>query len=262
MPAVQTRRDISAVTIASVDQKQFMQSGSLVTRATTFEGRSVVDRHNRPIRSSQSVEVQVSLYDDVSTNVRAGMKDISAFTLGGNSFATFLNSITINKSYSHAAGQGDGSLWTFPVYTGEDTTGSISMMVPLTDYPGFIAALDGTAQSAVTLDLSITIDGVVISIPCMVGSVTNTLPQDGMQMIELELLGTGVATSPSGTASLFAAALNAPETAVAINAVTKATNGSTWAGNALIQSVSLSVSDGSPLIVSFTYASQGTWTIT
>lgn len=262
MPAVQTRLDISAITIASVDQKQFMQSGSLVTRATTFEGRSVVDRHNRPIRSAQSVEVQVALYSDVSTNVRAGMKDISAFTLGGNSFAGYLNSITINKSYSHSNTQGDGALWTFPVYTGEDTTGSISLMIPLADYPDFIAAVDGTAQSAVNLDLSLTVNSVTISIPCMVGSITNTIPQDGMQMIELELLGVGVATSPIGTSSLLAAALNAPETAVAINAVTKATNGGTWAGNGLVQSLSISCSDGSPLITSLTYASQGTWTIT
>lgn len=262
MPAVQTRLDISAVTIASVDQKQFMQSGSLITRATTFEGRSVVDRHNRPIRSAQSVEVQVSLYSDVSTNVRVGMKDVTSITLGGNAFTGHVTSFTINKTFNHAATQGANALWLFPVYAGEETTASISLMVPLTDYPDFVAGVDGTAQSNVKLDLSITVNSVTISMPFIVTSITNSLPQDGMQMLELELAGDGVATAPSGTSTLLSAALNAPDTAVAINAVTKATNGSTWAGNALIQSISISCSDGSPLITSLTYASQDAWTIT
>lgn len=261
MPAVQTRLDIASISIGGSDRKQFVSEGSIEFIVATMEGRSVVDRHNRPNKEAKSVTLTVTLYDDVSTNVRASRKDVSALTLGGNSFATFLESLTMNKSYQHDDARGDGTEWLFPVYVGEDSSANVQLMINTSSYPAFALAMEADGQTAVNLTPSTTINGVTISFPAMIERLANSLPQQGRQLLDISLLGTGVATSPSGTSSLLAAALNAPETALALSVETKDTNGATWAGNALIQSLAINVPVSGPVTTQFTYVSQGAWTI-
>jgi hypothetical protein len=261
MPAAQTRLDISSISIGGSDRKQFVSEGSIEFIPVTMEGRSVVDPHNRPNKEAKSVQLTVTLYDDVATNVRASKKDVSALTLGGNSFSTFLESLTVNKTYQHDDSRGNATEWLFPIYVGEDTSSSCQLMIPTAGYPGFALGMEADGQAAVDLALSTTINGVTVSFPAMMERFANSLPQQGRQLLDISLLGTGVATSPSGTSSLLAAALNAPFTAVALSVSTKSTGGSVWAGNALIQSLAINVPVTGPVTTQFTYVSQGAWTI-
>lgn len=264
MPASQIALDVSAFSIGGTDQKAYLKSGSLKFINGTADGRSVVQRHANPVKSSRAVQVQASLMDNVGSTVnRVTFKDISAFTLGGNSFAGYLKSFNFNRTCSHKSAQGDGSESSFPVYTGEDTSISVELNVPVAAVPAFMAGLDADAQAASDLAFSITINGAAVTIAAMVLDATmGGLEADGLQSISLNLGGRLTATAPTGTATLFAAAITAPETAVAISATTKASGGLTWAGNGLVSSISVSGSEGGLVLTDVTYDSVGAWTLT
>ncbi len=261
MPATQIGLDISSFSVATVDQKAFLRSGTLKFTNTTADGRSIVQRHANPVKAARGVEVTASLMENVSGVNRATLKDVTAFTLGGNSFAGYLSQFSFNRTCSHKSAQGDGTEHTFPVWTGNDTTISATINIPLGDYPDFIAALDVDGQAAADLAFSITANGGTLTIAAMVLDVTNSLEVDGLQQITLNLGGRLEASAPSGTSSLLAAAINAPETAVAISVVTKGTNGSTWAGNGLVSSITYSGTENGLLMTDVTYVSVGSWSI-
>lgn len=261
MPAPQIGLDISSLSVATVDQKAFLRTGQLKYIMTTADGRSIVQRHANPIKAARGAEITASLMENVSGVNRATLKDVSAFTLGGNSFAGYLSQFSINRTCSHKSAQGDGTEKTFPVWTGNDTAISTTLNIPLAAYPAFMKNLDADGQAAADLAFSITANGGTITIAAMVLDVVNSLEVDGLQQITLNLGGRLEASAPSGTGSILAAAINAPETAVAISAVTKATNGSTWAGDCLVSSITYAGTENGLLTTDVVYVSQGDFTI-
>lgn len=261
MPALQKAIDLSALSVATVDQKDFLQSASLKYAVTTVDGRAVTGRHSLPTKASHGIEVNAKLMEDVSSGNRATFKDVTVFTLGGNTFATYLQRFSFNRTCQLSEAQGDGSEWHFPIWVGNETTISLEMGVPLGTYPAFVKGLDAAAQAASDLAFSVTLNGTAYTIAAMVTELTQGFNVGDKQTLSLTLGGRAESSSPAGTSTLLSAALNAPETAVALSATTKASNGSTWAGDALVSSLSYSCGLNELAITDITYASQGTWSI-
>ena len=261
MPALQSSYDLSALSVATVDQKDFLQSGSIKLSHVTVDGRAVTGRHSVPTKAAIGIEINAKLMEDVSSGNRATLKDVSVFTLGGNTFATYLQRFSFARTCQHADAQGDGSEWLFPLWVGNETSISLEMGVPLGTYPAFIKGLDVAAQAASNLAFSVTLNGTAYTIAAMLIDLTQGIQVGDKQTLSLTLGGRAESSSPAGTSSLLAAALNAPETAVAITTTTKSSNGSTWAGNGLVSAVSYSCGVNELAITDVTYVSQGTWSI-
>lgn len=263
MPAAQTHLNTHRILIGGVDQKSFSNSISVQEFFDMTDGKGIADRHEAPTRTGKGLRISGSLYDNVSGGGRVSLKNVGTFTLGGNSYAGQLKSVNFNRTVQHAGNQGSGTEFRYPVYAGGEVTSiSVELSVPTAGAPAFLAGLSASGQAAVVLNFSMTINGVTHTIGSVVESYEHTWSPDSLQTVTVNLKGNGVSSSPSGTGSILAAAINAPETTVPIVVTSKSAGGLEYCCDGLIESVSFQCSESGLYTLDYSYVSVGTYTVT
>lgn len=262
MPAVALSKDLSAFSVDTVDQKAALVGGSIEWENMTFDGTVITAAHVQPTKYARKCKVTGEFIETISGVVRATLKDVSAFTLGGNSFAGYLKSCTMNRTNAVVETMGDGTESSYPVFTRADTSISVELMIAAADFPDFMAAMDVDGQAAAELDVSVTSNSVAYTISGVCTLVSLPIESGGMMKANLTIQGDANFSAPSGTTTMLEKGFNAPQTVMALSVVTKATTGLTVAGNFLPTSISYSIAEGQPTKTSITWESQGAITLT
>lgn len=262
MPAVAITKDLSSFSVDTVDQKAALVGGSIEWENMTFDGSVVTAGHVQPTKYGRKCRIVGDFIETPSGNVRATLKDVSAFTLGGNSFAGFLKSLTFSRTNQTVETMGDGTEASYPVFVRADTSITVDLMIAAADFPDFIAAMDVDGQAAAELDVSVTHNTVAYTISALVTGWTLGIENGGMQQVSLTLAGDANFSAPSGTSTMLEKAINAPASVMALSVATKSSNGLTVAGNFLPTAMTYSIAEGQPTKTSLTWESQGAVTLT
>jgi hypothetical protein len=170
------------------------------------------------------------------------------------------------------SGVADPFKW--PQIFGKDYRLDCTLVIPAagdSQSPNFARAMganlhdtDLNDQDLTRVTFTITIDGVTVTIPMQVASMTHTINQNQEQVISLSMNGvdpgTGAyPTAPTGTTSLLEKMFNAYNTVLACVLTTAAAGaGQTYSGNFIFTDFGFSFNDSEIIMIDYTLASRGT----
>lgn len=168
----------------------------------------------------QSVAIRGALTSTKSGGARVSHLDVSSLELAGLDYRAVVESGVFEGRMTLEDGSGLGDEWEFPVTVRKDYRARLEMMV---DSSGSVA-LVGKAFGALSgkdVGFSVTINGVVVTVPMKLAKFSHSLLAGSRQKWTVDLVGSAVVGSaypilPSGTGSLLAFALNTPGAALSI----------------------------------------------
>ena len=198
---------------------------------------------------------------------------ISAFSLGGQSYLSYLRGGSFRGSFTVREVPGVGDVFRWPQIFGKDYKMEVTLVIPAagdSQLPNFARSqganlhdTDLNDQDLTRLAVSITIDGVTTALTMEVDSMTHTVNQQQEQVITLSLSGndpgTGAyPTTPTGTTTLFEKMLNAHNTVLAVVLTTAAAgSGQTYSGNFIFTDFGFSFNDSEIIMIDYTLSSRG-----
>lgn len=203
---------------------------------------------------------------------------ISAFTIGGVDFLSYLKGGSFSGSFTEEDTSGPADAWTWAQIFGKDYSAEVTLMIPAagdSQTPNFARSLmdeihdaDLNDQDTTRVAFSITIDGVAITVPMIIANVKHVINEKTHQIITLSLEGndpgTGdYPTAPTGTTSLLEKAFNAYNTALAV-VLTPAAGaaGLTYAGNVIFGPFSFSFNNAEIIQIQYEFHNRGAFTAT
>jgi hypothetical protein len=259
MSARATQLDVSVLTIGAVDYLGLAQNVTLTKNVATSEGQAINRKYANPQAVKNSWSLSGSFVVTKTAPVRVTNLDLTAASILGSSYVAAVESLTMNVNATHAPGDACEDGWAYPVYTGSTIDGTATLKVPAGSVP-LMAALDapGDADGVFTF----TLNGNTVTFPVIITSLAHAASNGQVQTVTVNFQGqdplTGnMPTAPTGTTTIVEKILNAPQTALAIAWTTKSSNGVAYTGNALIQSYSVNISNGSVVTENMTWAGVG-----
>lgn len=223
----------------------------------------------RPARTAQPIKrraiIETTQTSILSTPLRVSHLEVSALTAGGENWRALVRRGWLRADFHHAEGSAVGDFWRWPVLVERDIRARFDLMTPTDGVPGLDLAYAAPGLSAVSL--SLTINGVTISLPMVVTRWEHRLEPGEPQMIRVSLQGQSPDTgaypaSPTGTSNLLAKAFHAPDQPIAVTLTSRAEGGATYAGNFLFAGMQFAVEDGALVTTDFTWTSRGAVAVT
>jgi len=222
----------------------------------------------RPItRSASSAQptkrravIETTQTSILTTPLRVSHLEVSALTAGGENWRALVRRGWFRADFRHAEGSAVGDFWRWPVLVERDFRARFDLMTPTDGVPGLDLA--HAAPGFSTVNLSLTINGVAVTLPMVVTRWEHRLEPGEPQMVRVTLQGQSPDTgaypsSPSGTSNLLAKALNAPDLPLAVTLTSRATGGAAYAGDFLFAGMQFGVEDGALVTTDFTWTSRG-----
>ncbi|MFZ4483740.1 MAG: hypothetical protein ACOYOL_07155 [Chthoniobacterales bacterium] len=218
--------------------------------------------------AKKSWSLSTELMSVVSGSRKVQHTDISVFTLDGVDYLGIFNG-TLTGTITQVEGSLSGSKWKDPQNTDIDFGFSGKVLVP-TATGGAQALLSDAASSTLTdaeMVVSFTLNGIAVTLPMTLASVSLGLQSGGLQEISIELSGNSpdsgaYPTAPTGTSSLLEKAFNSYKTAITFAMTTHATEGGAFSGSAKLKSYSIGMNDGQLVNVQYNYEGSGALTFT
>lgn len=209
-------------------------------------------------------EITFSLFSDQSTDIRVSHLDLTAADIGSVDLLdpNILFGLDYNFDCSQKMNPGTGQLWSVPVVTDGLFTGALRLAMMTDAATALITDFFSGTYADKNKTLTFTLNSVSFSVPIRVGDIGLPVTKDGLLEYSVALgdrsARSGVTILPSGTATLLAASLNAPRTALAFVFRPKVHPSNQISGNMILKSMRFSVNDGALVPIQYTYATQGT----
>ena len=259
MSARATQLDVSTLTIGGNNYIGLAQSVTLTKNVATSEGQAINRKYANPQAVKNSWSFACSCVNTKSGALRVTNLDLTLASILSTDYKASVESLAVNVNATHAMGDACEDGHAFPVYTGSTIDGTATLKVPVAAVP-LMAALDAPSNAAGAY--SFTLNGVTVTFPVVITSAAHGASNGQVQTVTVNFVGqdplTGdMPSAPTGTTTILEKILNVPQTALAIAWTTKASGGVAYTGNALIQSYSISISNGAVVTESMTWAGVG-----
>jgi hypothetical protein len=263
--------DLSVFSISTVEQKTTVRDASIAISANEIESSPVTTVYERADGGARNAVIKANLMSVVSGSIKVSHLDVSAFSIGGTAYIGDLESGSFGVEWQHDEGKGNADGWLYPVFAKKRFQGEGTLRVLAATGAALPVLMAGTLSS-LNLDLTITINGVTVTVPCLFKMLTHTIPQAGVQKYAVQFSGqapdadTGAAgsgqaiTLPTGSTTLLEKAFNT-KAVQAFQIDTKAAGGARYSGNMLLKSANYQWSEGQLVMAAYEWNSQGAITV-
>jgi hypothetical protein len=245
-------KDVSIYTVAgatlastgttfSLDVENDTQEAGLITR---------LGENEQNVKANGVLAIERS--GVISGANRVSHLNVTVFTIGGTDYIGVLNSYQLDGSFRHVMQSGMGEKWQKPQVESKHYKGSLVMDVDTGTALAFANMIGGADFSNTDQAVSITIDGVAITIPMSLQKFGLVAGRYEKQAISLNFNGAdpgsgAYPTAPTGTTTILEKAFNAPTSQMAFafqNALSGNTGGIAASGLCVFQSFSVNSTDG------------------
>jgi hypothetical protein len=223
-------------------------------------------KHNQPVKQNGRLSVQRN--GVVSGSTRTSHLNVTAFTIGGANFLNVLKSYTLAGSFEHRMQAGIGEKYAKPQVVAKDYQITATLDVQAVDSYTLADLIGGADFSDVDQAVSVTIEGVAITVPMNLNTFALNVSRYELQEMVLTFQGADAGagsypTAPTGTSSLLEKALNAPTTEVNVtfqNALSGDANGVNVSAAAVFESFEIQTQDGQLVNETYNFLTYGTIT--
>lgn len=264
MPARKIRTDLSVFTIDTNSQLLYLKEASVEFDNELAEISPITQLHGSEQVVRQGGTVRAKLMSTDSAPQKITNLYATVFSVGGTDYIADLDTADLSIEWEHEEACGAADRWKYPVCVAKKITLNGKLKVASAAANAIPGLFDATI-TGLNVTVTMTINGVAITMPMVLKTVTQTIPESGIQTLDVVLHGRApdsgtYPTAPTGTTTLLEQALNA--TAVnALVATTRSSNGESYSGNGLIKSYRLSVPNPGLIIADIEWATQGAWSI-
>jgi hypothetical protein len=234
-------------------------SGTLTLNNVLVNAQGITSLAEQNEAQAASAVLELRAKSTATNAVRA--QDLTIFTVGGTAYLADLRGFNLGLSFTHDEGKGVGSKWLEPNVVGVGYSGDAELLID----NGAANALQvlgfGTdAATALDVALAFTLNSVAFSFPMVIASTALGFERQQLQRLNVNFSANGLESSNTGVTSLLAAAVNDPRTFVQAIVTNSATNGRTYTGNYVFDSVQIAIQDQN--IVETTYRLRSTGAVT
>lgn len=260
--------DISVFTLGGVDLLGAINDIGYKISADKDEGGAIAYIGESPQLTGAGVEISTTALSNIVGSGRVSDLDLTAFTIGGTTYRTKLKQFSLKGSYTHQETSARGDKFHAPQVTNKAYSGSAELFVLDSAAPDLMGTLLGSTSTTNNSTISVTINGVTITLPVLITQHDLAVPYGGLQMLSMSFDGRALLTVdpyptlPTGTTTLLEKALNDPLTALAYDIKTRATNGVRLQGNMIWNSFDLSVNERQIIKTQYSWLGTGTVTVT
>jgi hypothetical protein len=233
--------------------------GTLTLNNVLVNAQGITSLAEQNEAQAASAVLELRAKSTATNAVRA--QDLTVFTVGGTAYLADLRGFNLGLSFTHDEGKGVGSKWLEPNVVGVGYSGDAELLID----NGAANALQvlgfGTdAATALDVALAFTLNSVAFSFPMVIASTALGFERQQLQRLNVNFSGNGLESANTGVTSLLAAAVNDPRTFVQAIVTNSATNGRTYTGNYVFDSVQIAIQDQN--IVETTYRLRSTGAVT
>lgn len=258
--------DISVFSVASGDLLGSISNISYDIQADSDEGGAIAVIGESPQFTGTKIEIATTAMSNTASG-RVTDLDVSAFSIGGVSSRPKLKTFSLKGAYTQQETSARGDKFHAPQVTNKSYSGSAELYVLDDAAPMLVETLLGSTTTVNNSTISITINGVTITLPILITGHKWSVEYGGLQMLSLQFSGRALLdgnpypTAPTGTSTLLEKALNAPTTALAYEIKTRATNGVDITGNMVWNSFEINVPERGVVKTSYSWSGTGTPTV-
>jgi hypothetical protein len=242
------------------------QSIALNTSITTVDGRGGSDRYAKHVEVKGAVSMPFELLlDNTTGGARTTNLNVSLFTLESMDLLADIRDFTISFTNGTSDGSGMRDRWQYPNYVGGSeirTSGTAFVPFSSSQYELITNINSGTAANrAVSTDINFGADRLTMEMQLISANLVNAA--GAITTVPFELVGNGAPTSPS-TSTLFGRALTGTEANSLFTAEVDTGAGVYTLDEAIIQSMTVTASDGALTRLSGVLLNRGaiTWAAT
>lgn len=224
------------------------------------EGKSIKRLKRSPNIVKRSWNFSVELLSQNTLPARVTNLDFTALSILGTSFVADCTAFSMSGDMATQNGDAVGDEWRAPQVIEAGYTGSATLLVPTTAVP-LMPTLDG-AKTTWAGSLTFTLNGETITYPILVTSIEQSVASGQLQEVTVQFEGQDPQTgnypsAPTTTTTLLQKALNAPDTALAVEFETQAANGANYTGTVVFTGFSFGVENGGVVRNTYDFAGQG-----
>lgn len=261
-----TRADVSVYSLGGSSKLGELQSFDINTEFTEQDGRTLTQRHQSTNNTKRRNTFSARHYfNDAS---RPSNLDVTLFQIGSDQLQTKMRSGSIRATTTAPRGDAVADPDEFLNADGTDVEVTGLFMVSNSADAVIIEKLmDGNIRTAAEATVSITVNGQAFVCPMKVRSCRQTFQVGDVQTYELTLTMKATTATNGGITANFSgrtiwASILTGTAVVAVAITTKASGGLSIAGNALITSASLDISNDALINDNYEFQMQGTPTVT
>lgn len=278
MANVQGSGDLSVFTIDATSMLALIKNVSYQAQIDKGEVGSI----KRPGIRRQSVKKGITITTAMMSamsgdaGLMASNLAISAFSVGGVSYAGYLRGGSFRGSFTTREVSAVGDAYKWPQHFGKDYTAEVTLVITLTGDPNPMRNLSAGVHDADVLDqdlinvvFTITIDALTVTVPMQISSMKIDFNERQEMVCTLSLEGndpggsSDFPTAPTGTTTLLEKAFNLYNTALAFVLTTASgANGVAYAGNMIITDFGFNFNDAEITMIDYTFMSRGNFTAT
>jgi len=248
-----TRLDALDVSVFQLGGTSFLgdtKSWDLGVQIDDDDCRVANDRYHASIPVKKSFEFSIERIPHVSTVCQSGL-NISAYTVGGNSFLSQLESGTMTITTDTADGAGIADIWKWPNSVGTDVEIQCNHFV--TSNAALFQLATANNISDIQVDVVITIPDVgEVTLPMTMTAANHKIEAGQLQMQNVTFKLRGEPTSVDGDAVLLEIL-----TGDAYLSWNITTDGGIYSGNAIVTQTVLTFNNGALLGMTHQLANQG-----
>jgi hypothetical protein len=257
--------DVSVFSIGGASQLAYFKNVSFEYSPALADGRAVNSRTPRNDVVKRSGKIMTGLMSNVGTNTtdaRVANLDVTELLVGTQTYISYLRggSLSINNTFGEGSGVGDA--WKVPIWTTQKISGNVQIAVDSATFPAGLGAIVDGSIAGHNLAFAVTINGVALSLAAVVSGWKHVFENDTVQMIDISFEQRGALTGAPATTTALGAAITQPGTAVACVLTSKASTGSSYAGDFVYDSVSFNFNDAEIISTEYTLISTGAITQT
>lgn len=258
-----THDDVSILALDTTSYLTDAVEGTVTITNRTVDGTVIGDTSDKQCIEKKSAEVSLKFSSDDGSCKVSGLH-MSAATLKSIDVLDILQNLDVTGSNDFKETSGVSDEWEARTFVKQSITASMKLLVKTsaTSEDDLAIAAASSTLSDANASLSFVLNSVTWTVPMVVAGFTHRVSRGDVQEWDISLVQRGAATSPAGTGSLLAKALNAPGTAQALELESKAAGGVNYAGNFVVTSFGFNVSKGDITMTNYTYMNDGALTVT
>lgn len=272
----QLSTELGTFTVASIAMKADITDVEMGLQAQEDDGRGIAWDGESPNAVKQVATFRTTAMSNYSSPTRVANVDISAFTLGGTNYLAYLRGGSFRGSWQMSDELGGVTdYWISKVPVIQQFGATVELSIPNGTTANAVRSIIGgmmdptiaTAISGRNVALSITINGVAITLPMFIQNGVIRLGGPNTQKVILTLSGRSDGSStypvaPTGTTSLLEKTINSYATPQSFTFTPKATNSSVFTGEIVPTSFGFDFNDAAIIKTSYEWQSHGVVTST
>jgi hypothetical protein len=262
--------DMSVYSIGGSSLLAVLKNVKYDLKFDTQDGDTVLQQGEVTQVGRRGGTINAGLYSTISDGLRVSAINASAFSIGGTDYLALLKRLRFSGENLLEDTEGAAGLWRYMQYKGKKKySAETDLWLASAASMALAAASHNADRTVVDLALSVTLNGVAITLPMKGHEFVHTLDNGEFQEYAVSLSGkqsdtlaTAYPAAPTGTTSLLEKAFNAPQTGLAFVLTSQAANGETYTGTCMIKTFDFEVAGAQVVMNNYTFETQGAVVVT